>query len=257
MAPWELHEGDSPLVACAVHAGHELRPEVAALMALDEAARLRQEDPYTGDWTVLSPSRAVAHRSRFEVDLNRSRGKAVYRDPSDAWGLTCWREDPPEDLVERSLALYDDFYAELEDVLRRTQDRFGAFVVYDLHSYNHRREGPGHPSDPAASPDVNLGTGTLDGDRFGSVAKRFLADLSDQEVDGRRLDVRENVRFRGGYLARWVNESFPGSGCALAIEVKKFFMDELTGELDRPVFDAVGRALAATVAGVNEELGRC
>lgn len=45
MAPWELHEGDSPLVACAVHAGHELRPEVAALMALDEVTRLREEDP--------------------------------------------------------------------------------------------------------------------------------------------------------------------------------------------------------------------
>jgi N-formylglutamate deformylase len=89
------------------------------------------------------------------------------------------------------------------------------------------------------------------------VAKRFLADLSDCDAAGRRLDVRENVRFQGGYLSRWVNETFRGAGCALAIDVKKFFMDELTGELDREMFDAVGRALGATTAGVVEELGRC
>jgi N-formylglutamate deformylase len=255
MAPWELHEGDSPLVACAVHAGHELRPEVAALMVLDEASRLREEDPYTDGWTVVSPTRLVVHRSRFEVDLNRPRDKAVYRRPEDAWGLQCWRGEPSQEVVEHSLVLYDQFYADLEGVLRRTEAAAGAFVVYDLHSYDHRRDG--RPADPAGNPEVNVGTGTLDRDRFASVAKRFVADLSDQDAGGRRLDVRENVRFQGGHLSRWVNRTFPGTGCALAIDVKKFFMDELTGELDDEVFQAVGRALAATTAGVVEELGRC
>lgn len=257
-SPWDLYEGASAVVACAGHAGHDLRPEVAALMALDEATRLREEDPYTDGWTTLSPTRVAVRRSRFEVDLNRSRKKAVYREPADAWGLSCWTAPLPGAVVARSLALHDEFYAELEGVLRRTRARFGPFVVYDLHSYNHRREGPEHsPADPAANPEVNVGTGRLDHDHFGRVAKRFMTDLSDHGLDGRPLDVRENVRFTGGYLARWVNETFTGSGCALAIDVKKFFMDECTGDLHRPVFEAVGRALAATVAGVGEELARC
>jgi hypothetical protein len=42
----------------------------------------------------------------------------------------------------------------------------------------------------------------------------------------------------------------------LAIEVKKFFMDEWTGELDAAQHTAIGRALAETVPGVLEELRR-
>lgn len=33
------------LIATAIHTGHELRPETVALMVLDEADRLREEDP--------------------------------------------------------------------------------------------------------------------------------------------------------------------------------------------------------------------
>jgi hypothetical protein len=40
----------------------------------------------------------------------------------------------------------------------------------------------------------------------------------------------------------------------LAIEVKKFFMDEWTGQLDRPQFDAVRAALAQAAAGVRDVL---
>ena len=52
---WELQQGDSPLVAAAIHHGHAVREEVAALLALPEADRLREEDPFTGDWTVAVP----------------------------------------------------------------------------------------------------------------------------------------------------------------------------------------------------------
>ena len=53
-----------------------------------------------------------------------------------------------------------------------------------------------------------------------------------QQVAGRPLDVRENVRFKGRQLAAFVHERFPTTGCALAIEVKKTFMDEWTGVVD-------------------------
>ncbi|MDQ3945087.1 MAG: N-formylglutamate amidohydrolase [Actinomycetota bacterium] len=252
---WEKLEGAGPIVACAVHAGHEVRTEVAALLALDDATRRREEDPYTGAWTALAPTRLVVHRSRFEVDLNRSRPQAVYLEPGDAWGLRCWKEPPPEQVVETSRRLHDAFYTELEAVLRGVEAGYGRFVVYDLHSYNHRRAGAG--ARPGEEPEINLGTGSMDRDRWAPVADRLLADLTAQPVGGRRLDVRENVRFKGGYLVRWIHETFPLTGCGLAIDVKKFFMDEHTGRLDRPRWEEVGRALAATVPGVLTELDRC
>ena len=46
------------------------------------------------------------------------------------------------------------------------------------------------------------------------------------------LDVRVNVRFHGGYLCHWVAEHYSESGCPLAIEFKKVFMDEWTGQCD-------------------------
>ncbi len=116
-AVFVLEKGDGPIVATAIHAGHALRPEIAALIALDEATRLREEDPFTAELARVAPIRLIALRSRFEVDLNRPRDRALYRVPADAWGLEVWRRPPPDDLVARSLAGFDAFYAALKGVL--------------------------------------------------------------------------------------------------------------------------------------------
>jgi hypothetical protein len=254
---WQLVEGDGPLVAVAVHHGHAVRDEVAALMAIDERSRLREEDPFTGEWAKIVPTRCVVLRSRFEVDLNRPRERAVYRKPEDAWGLNVWRDDPTDDLVARSLDEYDAFYATVRELLQRVEQRYGRFVVFDLHSYNHRRDGPGGPpADQAENPQVNVGTGTLDRTRWAGVADRFMVRLRSYDFPGGALDVRENVKFRGGRFAGWVHETFPETGCALAIEFKKFFMDEWTGEADERLVDAIWDALRSTVPVVLEELRR-
>ena len=62
------------------------------------------------------------------------------------------------------------------------------------------------------------------------------------------------MKFRGGNFSRWIHENFPESGCSIAIEFKKFFMDEWTGEPDYVVIEAIKSALKSTVAGVLEEL---
>jgi N-formylglutamate deformylase len=254
---FEIRHGDTPLIAVANHHGHDLREEAAGLIALDERQRLAEEDPHTGGWTRLAETRAVVHRSRFEVDMNRSRDQAVYLDPADAWGLQVWKGRPPRPFVGRSLAAYDAYYSDMQRVLARAAETFGAFVVYDLHTYNHRRGGPdAPPDDPAENPEINVGTGSMPRGRWAAIVERFIRDLRAHDFGGRRLDVRENVRFRGGHFPRWVHETFPDSGCALAIEVKKFFMDEHSGELFEDVWNAVHAALEATVPGVLEELRR-
>jgi len=252
---WRIERGDGPLVAVALHNGHGVRDEVARLLALPEADRLREEDPFTGEWAALAPTRVIALRSRFEIDLNRPRDEAFYRTPEDAWGLQVWKGEPPEGLVKRSLEEHDAFYSQMEAVLKDVQRRHGRFVVFDLHSYNHRREGPGGPPAPAdGNPQVNLGTGTMDRQHWAPVVDRFISDLRAFDFPGGALDVRENVKFRGRQMPQWVHRTFPAAGCVLAVEVKKFFMDEWTGVRDRTLFDAVGRAVASTVPGILEEL---
>jgi N-formylglutamate amidohydrolase len=238
----------TPIVATAIHAGHDVRAEVAALLALDDAVRLREEDPFTDLWAQRFGTWITVQRSRFEVDLNRPREGAVYRRPEDAWGMAVWRTPPPDSVVARSLALYDEFYEGLERVLADAQETFGQVVVLDLHSYNHRRDGPDSPAaEQRENPDINVGTGSMDVERWAHVVECFMARLADADVRGRKLDVRANVRFEGGHLSRWVHERFPASCCAIAVEVKKLFMDEHTGELDPEAHAAIGDALASTV----------
>ncbi|MBW2543055.1 MAG: N-formylglutamate amidohydrolase [Deltaproteobacteria bacterium] len=251
----EIVEGQEPLAATAIHNGHALRKEVAEIMALSGSDRLREEDPHTGIVASVVTTQLVVNRSRFEVDLNRPRETAVYRTPADAWGLEIWKRNPPEELIERSLAEYDAFYAEAHRVFSEMERRFGCFVVLDLHSYNHRRQGPGEPpDDPAENPEVNIGTGTVDRSRWGQLVDRFMGDLVAFDFLGRQLDVRENVKFRGGRLSAWIHENFPRSGCCLAIEFKKFFMDEWTGKVDAEEFEAIPRALESTLPGLLETL---
>jgi N-formylglutamate amidohydrolase len=245
-----VHEGDGPIVATAIHDGHALRPEVASCMALDEATRLREEDPHTGRIAARVPTRLLVTRSRFEVDLNRPRESAVYSCAADAWGLDVWRDDAmASDVSPRSLVEYDTFYATLERVLRDREQRYGKFVVLDVHSYNHCRDGRGCEADPAHNPEVNVGTGTVDRARWGGLVDRFMRDLAAHD-----LDVRENIKFKGGHMSRWVHQTFPETGVALAVEFKKTFMDEWTGRLDAPRVDALANALASTLPGLVESL---
>jgi len=254
---WNLFEGDGPIVATAIHDGHDLREEVAALTALSDAERLREEDPYTGEWTVVAPTRVIATRSRFEFDLNRPREKAVYAKPADAWGLDLWKAPPSEALLSASLERYDAFYAELSQILKARIDRFGGVLVLDLHSYNHRREGPSGPlADPAENPEVNVGTGTIDRRRWAPLVDRCMGDLRGYDFMGRSLDVRENVKFRGGNMSGWINQNFDGKACSIALEFKKFFMDEWSGEVDKTIYDQIAPALASIISGLQTELDR-
>jgi hypothetical protein len=229
-------------------------------MALGEADRLREEDPGTGSWTTVAPTRIVVNRSRFEVDLNRARARAIYRQPQDAWGLTVWRESLPlpHDAILRTLAEYDDFYHCVETVLERLVARNGRLVIFDLHSYNHRRAGrEAPPSDAAGNPDVDLGTATLDRQRWRPVVECFTRSLQSFDFAGRQLDVRENVRFQsGGHFAAWVRDRFPASICCLPIEVKKFFMDEWTGVADPLQLELIRQMLAQAAADVIDLLKR-
>jgi N-formylglutamate amidohydrolase len=227
---------------------------VADRIVVDDDTRRREEDPHTDRLIPRQAGSVVVHRSRFEVDLNRPRESAVYETPDDAWGLTVWREPLQRREVEQSIDEYDDFYRRMAVVLDEAAGR-GHFVLLDLHSYNHRRQGPLQPPDDLANnPVVNVGTRWVDQDRWGETAAVVMDELRSHTLGGVPLDVRENVKFKGGNLTRWVNERYAGRGFALALEFKKVFMDEWTGEVDTAQLEALGSALEAATRVLHDQL---
>lgn len=252
--PWSIIEGSSPIVAAALHEGHELRPDVEEMVGVPATDRRREEDPGTGWLTGIAPTRIIGHRSRFECDLNRPPDQAIALDPTDSWGLQIWKGRPRPEIVRGSQFLHAAFYTTLRDLFGRIEARHGRFAVLDMHAYNYRRGGPGTgPDDPATHPDVNVGTRSVDRKRWGHLVDRFMADLSAHPLG---LDVRENVKFKGRYLAAWTQLTFPDSGCCLALEFKKTFMDEWTGEIDHDRLGRLADALSSTLPGIEEELSR-
>jgi hypothetical protein len=252
---WTLQLGDSPIVAIAVHAGHEMRPELQEICALSESERFREEDPFTDYLATAVPTILVPTVSRFEVDLNRARHEAVYKKPEDAWGLNLWKRDLSPQLIQGCLDFYDSYYDQLHSLLTQVEKKYDFFVVLDIHSYNHRRLGPhGPPEDPEKNPEVNVGTGTMRREDWAPLVDRFIDDLRRFDFGGGNLDVRENIKFRGRQGPTFVHQNFPKTGCALALEFKKFFMDEWTGDLNRPLLEKIYDALRSTLPGLIEEL---
>lgn len=246
---WTVQRGASPVVGTAIHDGHAVRPGLLDKMALDARERLREEDPFTGETIAGLANRIVFHRSRFEVDINRARDGAIYLTPEQAWGLKVWRSPLSETEVDDSLGVHDAYYDMLENHLRGVEAQHGRFVVLDIHSYNHRRAGPAAPpTEQNAAPDINIGTASMDRTRWAPVVDAFMAFAADFDFLGRRLDVRENIAFQGrGEQTRFIHERFPQNGCAIAVEFKKFFMDEWTGTPDWQAIAALQALLTAAV----------
>ena len=246
---WSVDRADSPLIGTAIHNGHSVRGDLVGLMALDEAGRLREEDPFT-EFTIRDvPNRIVFHRSRFEIDLNRNREGAVYLKPEQAWNLDVWAQTPSDELVAASLRVHDAYYAMLAQTLSAIEAEFGSFVLLDMHSYNHRRNGPdAEPTSVVDAPIINIGTSSMDRNRWSDVLDPFLDSLRSFQFRGQGMDVRENVAFQGkGEQTRFVHQNFPLSGCAIAVEFKKVFMDEWTGEPDREALVALRRMIAESL----------
>jgi N-formylglutamate amidohydrolase len=250
---WDLIVGHGPVIATAIHDGHRMRPSLIPYLAISEQERRRDEDPLTGMLTSAGDVRLRVRSSRFQVDLNRPRDKALSDDPADTWGIRFWNGPLPDEELSLAHAEHDRFYAMVTDLIDAQVARWGSVLLIDIHSYNHRRDGAdADPADPDGNPDIELGITTLDPDRWGDTARRFAEALRRTCVLGRAPDVRANVRYpTGGYFPEWVYANWGDKVCTISPEYKKIHMDEWTGQVDIQALEDFRNGLERAVAAVR------
>jgi len=240
-----------PVVCAAIHHGHALTPVSCANMLLDAATRLREEDPRTGYFAQIAQNRIVARISRFQVDLNRPWDRAVYTLPQDAWGLHVRKHTPGEAELAEAQALYTGFYLRTRLLLEELLRVFPRVFVFDLHSYNHMRQGPaGPPADVTGNPEIILGTSNIPA-QWRPLIDAIQREMAAYDYFGRSLDVRQDVKFTGGQFSRWLHATFEGRVGCVALEFKKTFMDEWSGTYDKTLMRELRRALACTLPAVR------
>ena len=209
-----------PFFCTAIHDGGNLRPELKAKIALDEYSRWYEEDPFTGQFIESLPITLVGHDSRYEYDLNRRPADCIYE---EAWGKPVWKKPLTGKERSVSLAKHANFYKVVHALTAKIEEMFSACVVYDMHSYNHKRW-------DRPVPLFNLGTERVDHQKFRLAIDNWLENLHHISVTGIKTTVGENDVFSGrGYNVEYISTHF-SSTLVLATEIKKEYCDELSGE---------------------------
>ncbi len=238
----------------AIHAGSKVRPGLVPFLGTTPEERFRDEDPHTEFFIRRFPIRLIAMDSRFEYDINREKKMAIYTGPEMAWGLNVLQKPLTDEEIHRSLNKYDEFH-NLADITAGYLTRKKPFgIMFDCHSFNYQREGK---TDRIKDdkPDINVGTGPVDRNYFQNFIDDFIQRLSKHRTRDNNITVNENFPFSGGYLSKRLSKIYGRNLLVLAIEFKKIFMNELTGnlfendlyKLEEIFFQSVTDTLSATL----------
>lgn len=216
-----------PVAATAIHDGHRVLERFARKMKVSDAERLFEEDPHTGVIAEAMDISISVINSRYCGDLNRSEERCLYK---EAWGKQVWHEPLTTEDKQQLLQSHRTYYRVLDALLTELVNRFGAAVLYDLHSYNYSRLN-GSP------PLFNIGTHYIDMGRFEAVIEHLLKVLQAIELsDGENRAVLDEV-FRGkGYQAEFTHQRHRNVLC-VPLELKKIFMDESSFTVIEHIYD--------------------
>ena len=216
-----------PYIATSIHSGTAVRDEVMPHMTLPEKGRFKEEDPATDEMISGLGSSVMGLDSRFEYDLNRPPWRSISVTPEQAWGLVVYGNGLPDDIHDRSLEKFEEFYRFMELAAKAIVQRHGRCVIYDMHSYNIERQ---QEKGIASPPVFNLGTELLDRRRWAREIDAWLDALKSISVLGVEVTAAENKVFFGkGELCRRLI-AVDQNILVLPTEISKVYMNENTGE---------------------------
>lgn len=209
-----------PYTCLSIHNGHRLRPDLKEICNLADHERWQEEDPHTMDMISSLPIVISAMDSRYEYDLNRDPGNAIY---TKAWGKKVWKEPLTDDQKEESLFRHSEFYRIIDSLITFLETRYRSLLVFDIHSFNYRRL-------EKEAPVFNLGTELVDKESNRKYIDHWLNQLRKFRLPNIDVTVAENYVFKGnGYLLSYITSHFSNT-LVLATEIKKIYCDEESGE---------------------------
>jgi len=215
-------------VCTAIHDGHNLREDLRDNCLLDESERLYEEDPYTCALIEDMPITLTGLDSRYEYDLNRGEETCVYE---TAWGKEVWKQPLTDEQKNESLEKHRRFYRVAVVLAKKLQAIHGSSLFYDMHSYNYIRR------EESDTPAFNIGTEQLDMKRWGDVINHWNESLNKIEMPDMAMRSALNEVFYGRGNQATVMKPFAENVLVLPTELKKTFMDELSGELHQSFFN--------------------
>lgn len=236
-----------PYIGTAIHAGHRLRKELLSKCNLSEFERWQEEDPYTDIFLNNFPIKIIALDSRYEYDLNRDIDNCIYE---EAWGKKVWKFELTKEEKNRSLAKYNEFYLVVGELLKTLKFMYDKTYVYDLHSYNYKRDyylGRNLPL-------FNLGTTELPRNKFSKDINNFLNLLSKIKMEEHENYTAENDIFKGkGQFLKFTTKNSP-QVVTYALEIKKIFCNENNGEYHENIINEIEKEFNKVIKKHTNEL---
>lgn len=212
----------APIICAAIHNGHRLRSELEKSFLLSKEERFYEEDPYTDELISSFPIQLIGNDSRFEYDLNRAKALSTYF--KTAWDKQVWEKPLSQKQRTKSHNKHQSFYNVLEAIIEVIEKQFNNAIVFDIHSYNHKRIEKNTPT-------FNIGSGQIDVERWGNIVSHFEKQLNRIVLPNLEVRAATDEVFQGrGYLVTHVNAHFDNT-LVLPTEVKKIFMDESSGDV--------------------------
>jgi len=210
-----------PYCCTAIHNGSKLRASLQKKITHSDYQRWYEEDPLTGDFISSLPITIIALDSRFEYDLNRRPEDCIY---TEAWGKSVWKKPLSTKEIKESRKKHASYYKVLHALVEKLESLYQGCVVYDLHSYNHKRWNRKVPL-------FNIGTEMVNREAFGNAIDQWISQLNEIKLPDIQNETRENDVFFGrGYNLEYITGNF-NKTLVLATEIKKVFCDELTGDV--------------------------
>ena len=231
----------------ALHTGRCVRPELLKKMAVSDRERYRDEDPYTDLFIQKFPIQIIACDSRFEYDLNRDRESCVYEKFKKKWNLKVWNDEPAAEEKELSHKKFDEFFTLVDLISNFLLQQSSYAVIFDMHSFCFQRyeQKAWHIDE---KPEINVGTMASNRELFKPLIDDFINLLKRSKIENHQIRVAENKLFPGGYLSRRIAKNHYSNILTLALEYKKIFMDELSGEFYPGIFGLLKTGFEHAVA---------